>query len=170
MSCVPYSGSLGTTTVARLDTVSGLTLPGKTVRYYMGITRGQHISGIMIRMRSGPNHTFIHTRLAVPFSPELRHATFDMASHDGVEITPSDLKFRFQLNKQLLGNININNTTDKRVAFKIKTTAPKKYVVRPSSGVTDLKSSASVQVIMQAQKDYPLDFQASHDDNTSHPG
>ena len=93
-----------------------------------------------------------------------------MASHDGVEITPSDLKFRFQLNKQLLGNININNTTDKRVAFKIKTTAPKKYVVRPSSGVTDLKSSASVQVIMQAQKDYPLDFQASHGDTTSHPG
>ena len=93
-----------------------------------------------------------------------------MASHDGVEITPSDLKFRFQLNKQLLGNININNTTDKRVAFKIKTTAPKKYVVRPSSGVTDLKSSASVQVIMQAQKDYPLDFQASPDDTTNHYG
>jgi hypothetical protein len=77
---------------------------------------------------------------------------------DGVEISPSDLTFRFQLNKQLLGNININNTTDKRVAFKIKTTAPKKYVVRPSSGVTDVRVSASVQVIMQAQKDYPADF------------
>ncbi|GAX85360.1 hypothetical protein CEUSTIGMA_g12777.t1 [Chlamydomonas eustigma] len=52
---------------------------------------------------------------------------------------------------------------DNRVAFKIKTTAPKKYVVRPSSGVTDAKTSASVQVIMQAQKEYPPDFQNCKD-------
>ena len=81
-----------------------------------------------------------------------------MASLDGIEITPSDLKFRFQLSKQLLGAININNNSEQRVAFKIKTTAPKKYVVRPSNGVTDARSSASVQVIMQAQKEYPSDF------------
>ena len=81
-----------------------------------------------------------------------------MSSLEGIEITPNDLKFRFQLNKQLLGAINVNNTTEKRVAFKIKTTAPKKYVVRPSNGVVEIRSSASVQVIMQAQKEYPADY------------
>eukprot|EP00195_Chlamydomonas_chlamydogama_P000528 CAMPEP_0202919824 /NCGR_PEP_ID=MMETSP1392-20130828/76531_1 /ASSEMBLY_ACC=CAM_ASM_000868 /TAXON_ID=225041 /ORGANISM="Chlamydomonas chlamydogama, Strain SAG 11-48b" /LENGTH=353 /DNA_ID=CAMNT_0049613283 /DNA_START=723 /DNA_END=1786 /DNA_ORIENTATION=+ len=78
--------------------------------------------------------------------------------HDGVEISPADLKFRFQLNKQLLANISINNSLDKRVAFKVKTTAPKKYVVRPSSGIVDGKNTVNIQVIMQAQKDYPTDF------------
>jgi len=41
------------------------------------------------------------------------------------------------------------------VAFNIKTTAPKKYVVRPSSGIAEAGSNVSLQVIMQAQKEYP---------------
>lgn len=80
-----------------------------------------------------------------------------------VAVTPAALTFRFVLNKQLLATININNAEDKRLAFKIKTTAPKKYVVRPSSGVVDPKSSISIQVIMQAQKEYPADFQNCKD-------
>lgn len=78
-------------------------------------------------------------------------------------VSPADLKFRFALNKQLLATITINNPLASRVAFKIKTTAPKKYVVRPSSGVAEPRSSVSVQVIMQAQKDYPQDFQNCKD-------
>ncbi|GFR40759.1 hypothetical protein Agub_g1371 [Astrephomene gubernaculifera] len=76
-----------------------------------------------------------------------------MASPD-VEVSPSDLRFRFQLNKQLLATITINNPSGQRVAFKIKTTAPKKYVVRPSSGVVEPRSNVSIQVVMQAQKEY----------------
>ncbi|KXZ44236.1 hypothetical protein GPECTOR_70g466 [Gonium pectorale] len=75
-----------------------------------------------------------------------------------VEVSPSDLRFRFQLNKQLLATITINNPNGQRVAFKIKTTAPKKYVVRPSSGVVEPRSNVSVQVIMQAQKEYSPEF------------
>ena len=79
------------------------------------------------------------------------------------EILPADLRFKFQLNRQLLASITINNPLDKRLAFKIKTTAPKKYVVRPSSGLCEARGSLSVQVIMQAQKDYPPDFQNCKD-------
>lgn len=68
-----------------------------------------------------------------------------------VEVSPSDLRFRFQVNKQLLASITINNPGSQRVAFKIKTTAPKKYVVRPSSGVVEPRSYVSVQVIMQVR-------------------
>jgi len=68
------------------------------------------------------------------------------------------------LNKQLLATISISNPLDARVAFKIKTTAPKKYVVRPSSGVVEARSNVSVQVIMQAQKEYPPDFPNCRDE------
>ena len=70
---------------------------------------------------------------------------------------------RLQLGKQLLATISISNPLPSRVAFKIKTTAPKKYVVRPSSGIAEAGSNVSVQVIMQAQKEYPSDFQNCRD-------
>ena len=75
-----------------------------------------------------------------------------------VEVTPNDLAFRFQLNKQMMATITIDNPHDQRLAFKVKTTAPKKYVVRPSAGMAEPRSLVSIQVIMQAQKDYPADF------------
>lgn len=80
------------------------------------------------------------------------------------EITPPELTFRFQVGKQLPATINIHNPspTDK-LAFKVKTTTPKKYVVRPSSGVAEPNSTVPVQVIMQAQKDFPADFQNCKD-------
>lgn len=74
------------------------------------------------------------------------------------EITPTDLKFRFQIAKQLPGSITIHNPGSERLAFKVKTTTPKKYVVRPSSGIVEPKTTANVQVIMQAQKEFPADF------------
>lgn len=80
-----------------------------------------------------------------------------------VVVQPTDLSFRFQLNRQLLATITISNPHDSRLAYKIKTTAPKKYVVRPSSGTADPKGTVSIQVIMQAQKEYPSDFQNCKD-------
>ncbi|GBF92473.1 hypothetical protein Rsub_04577 [Raphidocelis subcapitata] len=77
---------------------------------------------------------------------------------DSVSITPAELKFRFQINKQLPASITIHNPTGDRVAFKVKTTTPKKYVVRPSAGIVDPRTTANVQVIMQAQKEYPADM------------
>lgn len=63
-----------------------------------------------------------------------------------VDVSPPDLKFKFVLNKQLLATIVINNNSDSRLAFKIKTTAPKKYVVRPSSGIAEAKGPVTIQV------------------------
>ncbi|KIZ02783.1 hypothetical protein MNEG_5176 [Monoraphidium neglectum] len=74
------------------------------------------------------------------------------------EISPQELRFRFQINKQLPASISIHNPTGDRLAFKVKTTTPKKYVVRPSAGVVEPRTSANVQVIMQAQKEYPADM------------
>lgn len=75
-----------------------------------------------------------------------------------VKIEPSDLRFRFQLGRQLPSTIAITNSSRQRVAFKVKTTTPKKYVVKPSSGVVEANSTVNVQVIMQVQKEYPSDL------------
>eukprot|EP00803_Ostreobium_quekettii_P011282 evm.model.scf_135.13 EVM.evm.TU.scf_135.13 scf_135:112002-117936(-) len=73
-------------------------------------------------------------------------------------ITPSELKFRFQLGKNIPTTISLSNPTSVRFAFKVKTTSPKKYCVRPSSGFILPNSTKDVEIIMQSQKEYPSDL------------
>jgi hypothetical protein len=40
--------------------------------------------------------------------------------------------------------MKLTNPSEKKVCFKIKTTAPKKYCVRPNSGVLDAKGVIDV--------------------------
>lgn len=58
--------------------------------------------------------------------------------------------------------LTLQNPTGDRVAFKVKTTSPKKYCVRPSSGIVEPGSSKEVQVIMQAQREYPPSLAGGH--------
>ena len=51
----------------------------------------------------------------------------------------------------------VNNTSE-RVAFKVKTTSPKKYCVRPSSGIVEGNSVKEVQVILQSQREPPVSY------------
>ena len=61
----------------------------------------------------------------------------------------------FELRKNVPCTLTLTNPTGERVAFKVKTTSPKKYCVRPSSGFVEPGGSKEVQVIMQAQREYP---------------
>lgn len=78
--------------------------------------------------------------------------------NEGLLISPSELKFRFQLGKTIPTQIILYNPTTERFAFKVKTTSPKKYCVRPSSGFVEPQSNRHVEVIMQCQKEYPTDL------------
>lgn len=51
--------------------------------------------------------------------------------------------------------MTFTNPGKERVAFKVKTTSPKKYCVRPSSGFVEAGTSRVVEVILQAQKEMP---------------
>jgi len=70
-------------------------------------------------------------------------------------VSPQELKFRFELRKTIPVLLSLTNSGSEKVAFKVKTTSPKKYCVRPSSGIIEPGSSKDVQVIMQAQREYP---------------
>ncbi|XP_021891213.1 vesicle-associated protein 2-2 isoform X2 [Carica papaya] len=75
-----------------------------------------------------------------------------------LEIQPRELKFIFELKKQSSCSIQLTNNTDQFVAFKVKTTAPKKYCVRPNVGVVAPKASSDFTVTMQAQREAPPDM------------
>ena len=77
------------------------------------------------------------------------------AAMAGLQLQPQELKFRFELRKTIPVTLSLSNTGDEPIAFKVKTTSPKKYCVRPSSGVVEPSSTKDVQVIMQAQREYP---------------
>lgn len=55
--------------------------------------------------------------------------------------------------------MRLTNKTEEYVAFKVKTTNPKKYCVRPNTGVVLPGAGCEVTVTMQAQKEAPLDMQ-----------
>ena len=40
--------------------------------------------------------------------------------------------------------MKLKNPSEKKVCFKVKTTAPKRYCVRPNSGILDPGSSTSI--------------------------
>ncbi|KAI3703393.1 hypothetical protein L1987_73432 [Smallanthus sonchifolius] len=85
-----------------------------------------------------------------------------MASGGGnklVSVDPEELRFPFELEKPSLCDLKISNTTDKNVAFKVKTTSPKKYFVRPNTGVIQPRGSCIIRVTLQAQLEYPPDMQ-----------
>lgn len=56
--------------------------------------------------------------------------------------------------------IKLTNPTNDRVCFKVKTTAPKRYCVRPNNGVIEPNSTTNVIVMLQ-----PFDFEAAPDKN-----
>ncbi|XP_040989101.1 vesicle-associated protein 1-2-like isoform X1 [Juglans microcarpa x Juglans regia] len=74
-------------------------------------------------------------------------------------IEPLELKFPFELKKQISCSLQLSNKTDNYVAFKVKTTNPKKYCVRPNTGIVLPRSTCDVTVTMQAQKEAPPDMQ-----------
>ncbi|KAL6906537.1 hypothetical protein ACP4OV_004138 [Aristida adscensionis] len=81
------------------------------------------------------------------------------ASCDLIDVDPPELQFPFVLDKQISCPLRITNRTDRTVAFKVKTTSPRKYCVRPNNGVVAPRSSCTVVVTMQAQKVMPPDLQ-----------
>ncbi|CAI9771035.1 unnamed protein product [Fraxinus pennsylvanica] len=76
-----------------------------------------------------------------------------------VDIHPCELNFIFEVKKQSSCSVHLTNLSDQYVAFKVKTTSPKKYCVRPNVGIIKPNSTCDFIVTMQAQKSAPDDMQ-----------
>ncbi|CAM8960468.1 unnamed protein product [Rhodiola kirilowii] len=75
-----------------------------------------------------------------------------------VEVFPAEINFALELNSQCYCTVKLMNVTNDYVAYKVKTTSPKTYSVRPNVGVILPKSSCEFIVTMQAQKTAPPDL------------
>ncbi|XP_009600288.1 vesicle-associated protein 1-2 [Nicotiana tabacum] len=82
-----------------------------------------------------------------------------MSNGELLQIEPIELQFPFELKKQIACSLQLTNKSDNYVAFKVKTTNPKKYCVRPNTGIVMPHSTCDVTVTMQAQKEAPPDMQ-----------
>jgi len=72
---------------------------------------------------------------------------------------PSQLSFHRPFTQLVKEILIVRNPNHEPVAFKVKTTAPKQYCVRPNSGRIEPNQSVEVQVILQPMKeDPPLEF------------
>ena len=65
------------------------------------------------------------------------------------------LTFKFIPGTNISTNIFLKNSSDSNIAFKVKTTAPKAYFVRPNQGVLAPGEQKEINVIMQAVDSHP---------------
>ncbi|KAH8114739.1 VAMP-associated protein [Phellopilus nigrolimitatus] len=73
-----------------------------------------------------------------------------------VSLKPSSsLAFNRPLTQLVKRVLTVTNNNEQPVAFKVKTTAPKLYCVRPNSGRIEPGGSVDVQVLLQAMKEEP---------------
>ncbi|XP_041102110.1 vesicle-associated membrane protein-associated protein A-like [Polyodon spathula] len=66
---------------------------------------------------------------------------------------PIDLKFKGPFTDVVTTNLKLKNPSDRKVCFKVKTTAPRRYCVRPNSGMIEPGSYITVSVMLQ-----PFDY------------
>lgn len=75
-----------------------------------------------------------------------------------VEIEPSELSFQRPFTVEVAQTLTIKNPNSTPIAFKVKTTAPKQYCVRPNAGRIEPGQDFNVSVLLQAMKqDVPAD-------------
>lgn len=72
-----------------------------------------------------------------------------------VDINPQELGFRRPFTVEVSQILKIENPNSSPVAFKVKTTAPKQYCVRPNAGRIEPGHEVEVSVLLQAMKQEP---------------
>jgi len=60
-----------------------------------------------------------------------------------------ELRFRGPFTDVVTAELRLSNPSNRKVCFKVKTTAPKRYCVRPNSGLIEPRDAVSVAVMLQ---------------------
>jgi hypothetical protein len=72
-----------------------------------------------------------------------------------LQVAPNKLVLRFEIGQPATAAISLQNPTDERIAFKVKTTAPNRYTVKPAAGFLEGGGSAQLAVGMVAPNERP---------------
>ncbi|KAI8575362.1 hypothetical protein K450DRAFT_262087 [Umbelopsis ramanniana AG] len=103
-----------------------------------------------------------YLNVGADISGEAPSLDFSQPSHNtdimSIELNPSNqLAFQRPLTRTVTETLTLNNPNAEPAIFKIKTTAPKAYCVRPNSGRVDPGSSVTVQVLLQPMAQEPAE-------------
>lgn len=80
-----------------------------------------------------------------------------------LELIPNgDLVFKGPFGVVSTTGLKLANSGNERLAYKIKTTAPKRYCVKPNSGFLDAHATANIQVMLQPQVAGQPDDRSKH--------
>ena len=72
------------------------------------------------------------------------------------DVEPANsINFDLVLGKTLETSLLIRNSRSSTIVFKVKTTAPKRYCVRPNCCLVSAGEQVKVKIIMQALKEIP---------------
>lgn len=100
---------------------------------------------------SGRKKTVTFAELAMSPSND-SIASYVSAGADILRLTPGlEVVFAAAGSGELIARVQVQNICDKLVGFKIKTTSPEKYRVRPSSGVLQPGKSSGVEIHLTGQ-------------------
>jgi hypothetical protein len=78
------------------------------------------------------------------------------SSSHALRISPKELNFPPPFNRMISSVLTIHNSSaDHAVAYKVKTTAPQRYCVRPNTGLLPPGDTVEVQVLLNHTKDAP---------------
>ena len=72
-----------------------------------------------------------------------------------ISVSPEEIIFPNVLNQESVFLLKLKNTSGASVAFKVKTTAPKNYLVKPSAGVIGANGTAEVKITLNKQTSDP---------------
>ncbi|KAJ2972513.1 hypothetical protein NQ176_g7111 [Zarea fungicola] len=72
-----------------------------------------------------------------------------------IDVEPLELNFRRPFTVEVSQTLTIKNTSSTPLAFKVKTTAPRQYCVRPNAGRIEPGQDFDVSVLLQAMKADP---------------
>lgn len=76
---------------------------------------------------------------------------------------PNELTFKGPFTDVVTCILHLRNPTDRRVIFKVKTTVPKRYCVRPNSGIINPGETSTVAVMLQ-----PTDLSSAEEEKAKH--
>lgn len=75
-----------------------------------------------------------------------------------LRLSQTEISFQAPFGKAPEQRIYLQNPSDDAVAFKIRTTAPKRYCVRPNIGIVPAKEKLEIQVVLSPSKDPVTDY------------
>uniref|UniRef100_A0ACD5YX11 Uncharacterized protein n=1 Tax=Avena sativa TaxID=4498 RepID=A0ACD5YX11_AVESA len=98
---------------------------------------------------SPPNRCFFPSSIftSTPAGPACLPGEKGVAMGGGgtlISVYPDDLTFVFELDKPCYCNLKVVNNSECHVAFKVKTTSPRKYFVRPNASVVQPWDSCTI--------------------------